>query len=105
MSVDTGFNRTMERLSGWFRWQLGVIQGRAQPAPPGGFRPSFATGAMVLAALAYQVVSGGLLLVYYQPSVYSTLTPCGQAAGLPSTAPAASSREIAASSTSRTSRG
>jgi quinol-cytochrome oxidoreductase complex cytochrome b subunit len=44
---------------------------------------------LVLAALAYQVVSGGLLLLYYQPSVYPTLTLCGQASGVLSPGPAA----------------
>ena len=83
------FNRAVNRLGSWFSWQLGVIQGRLRPDEVRRFRPSPATGALVLAALAYQVVSGGLLLLYYQPSVYPTLTICGQPSGTLSSGPAA----------------
>ena len=40
-------------------------------------------------AFLYQVVSGMLLLLYYQPSTNSTLTACGQPVGTESVAPAA----------------
>jgi quinol-cytochrome oxidoreductase complex cytochrome b subunit len=83
------FNRAVDHLWSWLRWQLGVIQGRPGPGEVRRFRPSPATGALVLAAFAYQVASGGLLLLYYQPSVYPTLTMCGQASGVLSPGPAA----------------
>jgi len=60
-----------------------------RPQPDFTFKPSYWTGAFVANAFLYQVVSGALLLLYYQPSTASTLTPCGQPAGTPSFAPAA----------------
>ena len=89
MSLDERFNRAVDRLWGWLRWQSSLMQGRARPGAPSGFHPWMATGALVLVALAYQAVSGGLLLLYYQPSTYPTLTLCGQATGSASAAPAA----------------
>jgi quinol-cytochrome oxidoreductase complex cytochrome b subunit len=89
MSLEMRFNRSVDRLWNWFRWQSRLMQGRARPDAPTGFHPWMATGALVLVALAYQVVSGGLLLLYYQPSTYPTLTLCGQTTGSLSAAPAA----------------
>ncbi len=42
-----------------------------------------------MTAFLYQVVSGALLLLYYQPSTAPTLTACGQTVGQYSVAPAA----------------
>lgn len=64
------------------RWAL-------RPQPAFTFKPSYWTGAFVAVALVYQIISGALLLLYYQPSTSSTLTACGQVVGSPSTAPAA----------------
>ncbi len=44
---------------------------------------------LVVTAFLYQVVSGILLLLYYQPSTNTTLTACGQPVGTQSVAPAA----------------
>ncbi|HTT44591.1 MAG TPA: cytochrome b N-terminal domain-containing protein [Thermoplasmata archaeon] len=87
--LEDGFNRALDRLWAWARWQVGLISEDSAPQTKVGFRPSLATGTLVLVAFAYQVVSGGLLLLYYQPSVYPTLTACGQALGTSSASPAA----------------
>ncbi len=89
MSIEEGFDRAVDRLWSWARWQVGLTQGKSRLGAAAGFQPSIATGGLVLAALAYQLVSGGLLLLYYQPSVYPTETLCGQAAGTTSASPAA----------------
>ncbi|MGA7476811.1 MAG: cytochrome b N-terminal domain-containing protein [Thermoplasmata archaeon] len=89
MSFVERFNRILDEAWAWFGRQVGLAKGTPESPKEGGFRPSAWTGAFVLAAFAYQVVSGGLLLLYYQPSVYPTLTLCGQASGLLSTSPAA----------------
>jgi len=83
------FNRALDRTWAWARWQVGLVSGSSRRAEGAGFRPSLGTGALLLAAFAYQVVSGGLLLLYYQPSVYPTLTLCGQSPGALSSSPAA----------------
>lgn len=82
-------NRTLNRIWAWSRWQLGLMTGSSHRGEGSGVQPSFGTGTLVLAAFVYQVVSGGLLLLYYQPSVYPTLTLCGQAPGTLSASPAA----------------
>jgi quinol-cytochrome oxidoreductase complex cytochrome b subunit len=66
------------------RWAL-------RPQPEFTFKPSYWTGGFVATAFLYQVVSGALLLLYYQPSTATnaTYTACGQAAGSLSPAPAA----------------
>jgi quinol-cytochrome oxidoreductase complex cytochrome b subunit len=87
--LEEGFNRALDRLWAWARWQVGLISEDSTPQTKVGFRPSLATGTLVLVAFAYQVVSGGLLLLYYQPSVYPTLTACGQVLGTSSASPAA----------------
>lgn len=89
MSLSNRFNRTMDRLWAWFERQVGLVQGTPEGGTAGRFQPSRLTGAFVLAAFAYQFVSGGLLLLYYQPSVSSTFTLCGQTPGAPSSSPAA----------------
>lgn len=87
--IGERFNRAVDRLWSWGRWQLGLVSEGPGSTGAAGFRPSFATGMLVLVAFAYQVVSGGLLLLYYQPSVYPTLTQCGQLVGTDSASPAA----------------
>jgi len=89
MSFERRFNQTLDRVWDWFERQVGFVQGAPESPKEGGFQPSAWTGAFVLAALAYQVLSGGLLLLYYQPSVYPTYTLCGQASGVLSSSPAA----------------
>ncbi|HYA58492.1 MAG TPA: cytochrome bc complex cytochrome b subunit [Thermoplasmata archaeon] len=89
MTFEQRFNRAMDRIWSWFGRQVGWAEGRPEVPHEGGFQPSALTGAFVLAAVAYQIVSGGLLLLYYQPSVYPTLTLCGQASGVVSSSPAA----------------
>lgn len=89
MGLEERFDRLIDRVTTWFRWQVGLIRGEPQPGARIGYRPSFGTGSLALAALVYQVVSGGLLLIYYEPSVSPTWTLCGQAAGAASSSPAA----------------
>ena len=89
MSFERRFNQALDRAWAWFERQVGFVKGAPEPGKEGGFQPSAWTGAFVLAALAYQVLSGGLLLLYYQPSVYPTYTLCGQASGVLSSSPAA----------------
>ena len=84
-----GFNRTLDRAWAFLERQVGLVKGAPGPGKEVGFQPSLYTGAFVVAAILYQIVSGALLLLYYQPSVYPTLTLCGQASGILSTAPAA----------------
>jgi len=60
-----------------------------RPQPAFTFKPSYWTGAFVATAFIYQVISGALLLLYYQPSTAPTLTACGQPVGTYSVAPAA----------------
>ncbi len=89
MSFEERFNRALDQAWAWFQHQLGLAKGTPEPPTEGGFQPSAWTGAFVLTAFVFQILSGGLLLLYYQPSVYPTLTLCGQASGLLSTSPAA----------------
>ena len=88
-SFEERFNRTLDRLWAWGLRQVGFAAGKAPARPEVGFQPSRWTGAFVLVAFVYQLMSGGLLLLYYQPSVYPTLTLCGQAPGVASSSPAA----------------
>ena len=39
-----------------------------KPQPAFTFKPSYWTGSFVAVALSYQIISGALLLLYYQPS-------------------------------------
>ena len=83
------FNRTLNRTWGFIEDRAGIPKWALRPQPEFTFKPSYWTGAFVVNAFLYQVVSGLLLLLYYQPSVSPTLTLCGQAAGQYSTSPAA----------------
>ncbi len=89
MSFEKRFNQTLDRVWAWFERQVGFVKGPPESQKEGGFQPSAWTGAFVLAAFAYQILSGALLLLYYQPSVYPTYTLCGQASGVLSSSPAA----------------
>jgi quinol-cytochrome oxidoreductase complex cytochrome b subunit len=89
VSFEERFNRTLDRVWAWFERQVGLAHTPPGPPREGSFQPSAWTGAFVLAAFVYQILSGGLLLLYYQPSVYPTLTQCGQTSGVLSSSPAA----------------
>jgi len=79
------FNRTLNRTWGFIEDRAGIPKWALRPQPDFTFKPSYWTGAFVANAFLYQVVSGLLLLLYYQPSY----TFCGQAAGQLSSSPAA----------------
>jgi quinol-cytochrome oxidoreductase complex cytochrome b subunit len=83
------FNRTLNRTWGFIEDRAGIPKWALRPQPAFTFKPSYWTGAFVATAFLYQVVSGLLLLFYYQPSVNPTFTACGQAAGTLSSSPAA----------------
>ncbi len=89
MGFERWFNRTLNRIWGFVEDRTGMPKWALRPQPEFTFKPSYWTGAFVVNAFLYQVVSGLLLLLYYQPSTNTTLTPCGQAVGAQSVAPAA----------------
>lgn len=89
MGFETWFNRTLNRIWGFVEDRTGMPKWALRPQPAFTFKPSYWTGAFVVNAFLYQVISGMLLLLYYQPSVNPTLTPCGQPAGALSSSPAA----------------
>ncbi len=89
MGFERWFNRTLNRLWGFIEDRTGMPKWALRPQPEFTFKPSYWTGAFVVNAFLYQVVSGLLLLLYYQPSTNPTYTACGQAVGQLSTAPAA----------------
>ncbi|MFZ1022568.1 MAG: cytochrome bc complex cytochrome b subunit [Thermoplasmata archaeon] len=89
MGFERWFNRTLNRLWGFVEDRTGMRKWALRPQPAFTFKPSYWTGAFVANAFFYQVVSGLLLLLYYQPSTGTTLSACGQAVGAPSFAPAA----------------
>jgi quinol-cytochrome oxidoreductase complex cytochrome b subunit len=83
------YNRSLNRIWGFVEDRTAMRKWALRPQPEFTFKPSYWTGAFVVNAFLYQVVSGALLLLYYQPSTGATLTPCGQTVGALSTAPAA----------------
>lgn len=89
MGFERWFNRTLNRLWGFVEDRTGMPKWALRPQPAFTFKPSYWTGAFVVNAFLWQVISGMLLLLYYQPSVAPTLTACGQSAGTFSVAPAA----------------
>ena len=89
MSFERWFNRTLNRVWGFVEDRSGMPKWALRPQPEFTFKPSYWTGAFVVNALLYQAISGILLLLYYQPSVDPTFTPCGQPIGTLSTSPAA----------------
>jgi quinol-cytochrome oxidoreductase complex cytochrome b subunit len=89
MGFERWFNRTLNKFWGFVEDRTGMPKWALKPQPEFTFKPSYWTGAFVVTAFLYQVVSGLLLLLYYQPSVNGTYTACGQPIGTLSTAPAA----------------
>jgi len=89
LAFERWFNRTLNRVWGFIEDRSGMPKWALRPQPEFSFKPSYWTGAFVVNAFLYQVISGLLLLLYYQPSTNPTYTACGQAAGALSTAPAA----------------
>ncbi|MCI4331721.1 MAG: cytochrome bc complex cytochrome b subunit [Thermoplasmata archaeon] len=89
MAFERWFNRTLNRVWGFIEDRTGMPKWALRPQPEFTFKPSYWTGAFVVNAFLYQVISGILLLLYYQPSVNPTYTPCGQPTGSLSVAPAA----------------
>ncbi|HUI38114.1 MAG TPA: cytochrome bc complex cytochrome b subunit [Thermoplasmata archaeon] len=89
MAFERWFNRTLNRVWGFVEDRTGMPKWALRPQPAFTFQPSYWTGAFVATAFLYQVVSGLLLLLYYQPSVNPTYTACGQTLGTLSSAPAA----------------
>ncbi|HXW67765.1 MAG TPA: cytochrome bc complex cytochrome b subunit [Thermoplasmata archaeon] len=89
MSFTNWYNRTLNRLWGFVEDRTAMRKWALRPQPEFTFKPSYWTGAFVAVAFFYQVLSGLLLLLYYQPSTNTTLTACGQPVGTQSIAPAA----------------
>ena len=89
MGFEHWFNQTLNRVWGFIEERAGIPKWALRPQPAFTFKPSYWTGAFVANAFFMQVLTGLLLLLYYQPSVNPTLTSCGQTLGTYSTAPAA----------------
>jgi quinol-cytochrome oxidoreductase complex cytochrome b subunit len=89
VGLSRWYNRTLNTIWGFVEDRTGMRKWALRPQPEFTFKPSYWTGAFVATAFFYQVISGALLLLYYQPSTAPTLTACGQAAGAYSVAPAA----------------
>jgi len=83
------FNKSLNRVWGFIEDRAGIPKWALRPQPAFTFKPSYWTGGFVANAFIMQVVTGLLLLLYYQPSVSPTLTSCGQTLGTFSQAPAA----------------
>jgi len=85
------YNRNLNRIWGFVEDRTSMRRWALRPQPEFTFKPSYWTGAFVANAFLYQVVSGALLLLYYQPSTATnaTYTACGQAAGTLAPSPAA----------------
>jgi len=89
VTFSNWYNRTLNRIWGFVEDRTSMKKWALRPQPEFTFKPSYWTGAFVVNAFLYQVISGALLLLYYEPSTAPTLTACGQTAGTYSTAPAA----------------
>ncbi len=89
MAFSGWYNRTLNKIWGFVEDRTSMKKWALRPQPEFTFKPSYWTGAFVVNAFLYQVVSGALLLLYYQPSTAPTLTACGQPIGTFSAAPAA----------------
>ena len=89
MVFSRWYNRTLNKIWGFVEDRTSMKKWALRPQPEFTFKPSYWTGGFVVTAFLYQVVSGALLLLYYQPSTSSSLIACGQTAGTPSVAPAA----------------
>jgi quinol-cytochrome oxidoreductase complex cytochrome b subunit len=89
VTFSNWYNRTLNRIWGFVEDRTSMKKWALRPQPEFTFKPSYWTGAFVVNAFLFQVVTGALLLLYYQPSTGSTLTACGQPVGTNSVAPAA----------------
>ncbi len=91
MVFSRWYNRTLNRIWGFVEDRTSMRRWALRPQPEFSFKPSYWTGAFVANAFFYQVISGALLLLYYQPSTatHATFTSCGQSLGTTSPAPAA----------------
>jgi quinol-cytochrome oxidoreductase complex cytochrome b subunit len=89
LTFSNWYNRTLNKVWGFVEDRTAMKKWALRPQPEFTFKPSYWTGAFVAVAFFYQVVSGMLLLLYYQPSTNTTLTACGQPVGTQSIAPAA----------------
>jgi len=89
MSFSSWYNRTLNQVWGFVEDRTAMKKWALRPQPEFTFKPSYWTGSFVAVALSYQIISGALLLLYYQPSTNPTFTACGQAAGALSASPAA----------------
>ncbi len=89
MTFARWYNRSLNKIWGFVEDRTSMKKWALRPQPDFTFKPSYWTGAFVVNAFLYQVISGALLLLYYQPSTAPTLTACGQTAGAFSVAPAA----------------
>jgi len=91
MTFARWYNRSLNKVWGFVEDRTAMRRWALRPQPEFSFKPSYWTGAFVANAFMYQVVSGMLLLLYYQPSTATnaTYTACGQAIGTLSPAPAA----------------
>ncbi len=91
MGFSRWYNRTLNRIWGFVEDRTSMRRWALRPQPEFSFKPSYWTGAFVVNAFLYQVVSGALLLLYYQPSTATnaTYTACGQTVGSLAPSPAA----------------
>ncbi len=91
MSLARWYNRTLNRLWGFVEDRTSMRRWALRPQPEFSFKPSYWTGAFVVNAFLFQVVTGALLLLYYQPSTATsaTYTACGQPIGTLAPSPAA----------------
>ncbi len=91
MGFTRWYNRTLNRIWGFVEDRTSMRRWALRPQPEFSFKPSYWTGAFVVNAFLYQVISGALLLLYYQPSTATnaTFTACGQAVGSLAPSPAA----------------
>ena len=86
MSFSGWYNRSLNKIWGFVEDRTGMRKWALRPQPEFTFKPSYWTGAFVAVAFIYQIMSGMLLLLYYEPSVSITTTACGSGTGI---APAA----------------
>ncbi len=91
MGFSRWYNRNLNRVWGFVEDRTAMRRWALRPQPEFSFKPSYWTGAFVINAFLYQVVSGALLLLYYEPSTATNATylACGQTAGALASAPAA----------------
>jgi quinol-cytochrome oxidoreductase complex cytochrome b subunit len=89
VSIERAFNRTLNRVWGFIEDRSGIPKWALRPQPAFTFKPSYWTGAFVANAFFIQILTGLLLLLYYQPTTSPSLLNCGQAPGTLSSSPGA----------------